>query len=213
MRNLYSYLHFRAHIHHNMRTLTVLVSFGLLTSAIAAPGPRPRPPPFFLRDPLSIHRKSFIPPPIGDDELTRTAVKSLPYGLEAEFADDSGLSRFTSSSSTPSSSSSSKGAIVKIEMEAYEAEDAETEDTCANVCGVTRVEGASSEQEALCSPAGLKATYACAQCMDKAWSGTTWENSALAEYERIASACEGNDSSQRPIRRKSSNPGSHFDSP
>lgn len=35
MRNLYSYLHFRAHIHHNMRTLTVLVSFGLLTSAIA----------------------------------------------------------------------------------------------------------------------------------------------------------------------------------
>lgn len=77
--------------------------------------------------------------------------------------------------------------------------------------------------------------------MDKAWSGTTWENSALAEYERIASACEGGDSSQRlvlhftykqgegktwdekadspfhstrrPIRRKSSNPGSHFDSP
>lgn len=43
-------------------------------------------------------------------------------------------------------------------MEAYEAEDVETEDTCANVCGVTRVEGASNEQEALCSPAGLKAT-------------------------------------------------------
>lgn len=35
--------------------------------------------------------------------------------------------------------------------------------------------------------------------MDKVWSDKTWENSALAEYERIASACEGGDSSQRSV--------------
>lgn len=111
-----------------------------------------------MKDPLSIHRKSSIPPPAaGDDELIKTAVKSLPYDLETEFTDDSGLVRFASPSST-SASSSSKSPVVQIEMDAYEAEDAETEDTCANVCGVTRVEGAKSEQEALCSPAGLKAT-------------------------------------------------------
>lgn len=47
-------------------------------------------------------------------------------------------------------------------MEAYEVEETEAEDACANVCGVTRVEGAKSEHEALCSPAGLKAT--CRSC-------------------------------------------------
>lgn len=68
----------------------------------------------------------------------------------------------TSSSSASTSKSSSKNAVVQTEMEAYEVEETETEDACANVCGVTRVEGAKSEHEALCSPAGLKAT--CRSC-------------------------------------------------
>ncbi|WVO23700.1 uncharacterized protein IAS62_005055 [Cryptococcus decagattii] len=188
-----------------MRIFTVLLSFGLLTFSIAAPAPQPKVPSFFFKDPLSIHRRSSIPLPVaGDDEQTKQSTKLLAYDLEVEFIEDSDPAHLTSSSSASTSSSSSKNVVVETEMEAYEVEETEAEDACANVCGVTRVEGAKSEHEALCSPAGLKATYACAQCIDNVWNDITWENSALAEYERIASACEGVNSSQNPIRRRNS---------
>ncbi|KAE8542977.1 hypothetical protein D1P53_000464 [Cryptococcus gattii VGV] len=189
-----------------MRIFTVLLSFGLLAFSIAAPAPQPKVPSFFFKDPLSIHPRSSIPFPIaGDDEQTKSSDKLLAYDLEVEFIEDSDPVHLTSSSSVSTSSSSSKNVVVETEMEAYEVEETETEDTCANVCGVTRVEGAKSEHEALCSPAGLKATY-------NVWNDIAWENSALAEYEHIASACEGVNRAQRPIRRRNG-PVFHSDSP
>jgi hypothetical protein len=79
---------------------------------------------------------------------------------------------------------------------------------CSDVCGAHRVEGARNEREALCSIAGLQATCEltrplyqstyllcadhadrCAQCIDRTWPETSWDDSAMAEYERIADAC------------------------
>ncbi|EIW67885.1 hypothetical protein TREMEDRAFT_33167, partial [Tremella mesenterica DSM 1558] len=62
-------------------------------------------------------------------------------------------------------------------------------ETCKDICGMYRVEGAHNEREALCSSHGLQATLECAQCIDSTWPETSWEESAMAEYERIVSAC------------------------
>nr|XP_019014325.1 uncharacterized protein I206_00407 [Kwoniella pini CBS 10737]OCF53106.1 hypothetical protein I206_00407 [Kwoniella pini CBS 10737] len=67
---------------------------------------------------------------------------------------------------------------------------APTEDSCSEICGIQRVEGAKSEREALCSSEGLLATLQCAQCIDQTWPDTSYEDSAMAEYERIVSACD-----------------------
>ncbi|KAL7424624.1 hypothetical protein Q5752_000308 [Cryptotrichosporon argae] len=74
------------------------------------------------------------------------------------------------------------------------------DDACADVCGLHRVEGAHNEREALCSAEGLRATLACAECIDTTWPDTTWEDSAMAEYDRILSACEAKP--QRVFRNK-----------
>ncbi|WWC57975.1 uncharacterized protein I303_100510 [Kwoniella dejecticola CBS 10117] len=65
-----------------------------------------------------------------------------------------------------------------------------SDDSCSAICGVQRVEGAKSEREALCSSEGLLATLQCAQCIDQTWPDTSYEDSAMAEYERIVSACD-----------------------
>lgn len=74
-----------------------------------------------------------------------------------------------------------------------------SEDSCVAICGIQKIDGAKSEREALCSTDGLKATLSCAQCIDSTWPDTTWEDSAMAEYERIVSACQG--TSQRTFSR------------
>ncbi|KAK4689097.1 hypothetical protein P7C73_g1006, partial [Tremellales sp. Uapishka_1] len=108
-----------------------------------APVAAPETPILFAKDPMSVHRRAVVPPPIEEDE-----------------------------------------------------------EPCLNVCGLKRVEGATSEREALCSVDGLRATYACAECIDTAWPDTTWEDSAIAEYDRIASACDDgpDDQSERRVR-------------
>ncbi|KAK1926529.1 hypothetical protein DB88DRAFT_170752 [Papiliotrema laurentii] len=67
---------------------------------------------------------------------------------------------------------------------------APADDACDTVCGVDHISNAQSQREALCSETGLESTLACALCIDTTWSETTWEDSALAEYERIVEACK-----------------------
>ncbi|WVQ76467.1 hypothetical protein IAR50_006135 [Cryptococcus sp. DSM 104548] len=165
-----------------MRAFALLVSMGLISSVLAAPAPQPGLSPLFSKDPLSLHRRSVAPDTDADAAV-------LAYDPDAASSDDT-LSPPSSGSDVP---------IVETEPEIYEVEEVPAEDACADVCGVTRVEGAKSEKEALCSGEGLKATYACAQCIDQTWPDNVWEDSAMAEYEKIASACD--DSPQRPIRR------------
>jgi len=61
---------------------------------------------------------------------------------------------------------------------------------CELECGQHRVEGARNEREALCSAQGLRATLRCAQCIDRTWPESSWEDSAMAEYQRIVGTCE-----------------------
>jgi hypothetical protein len=70
------------------------------------------------------------------------------------------------------------------------------EDACDAVCGIRHLDGAQSERDALCSDMGLANTLECALCIDNTWSDTTWEDSALAEYERIIEACKSTDNAQ-----------------
>ncbi|TYJ55055.1 hypothetical protein B9479_004279 [Cryptococcus floricola] len=168
-----------------MRAFTLLVSLGLISSVLAAPAPQPGLSPLFSKDPLSLHRRSAAPDAEADSAI-------LAYDPDAASSDDT-------LSSPSSSNSDSDIPIVATEPEMYEVEEAPAEDACADVCGVTRVEGAKSEKEALCSGPGLRATYTCAQCIDQTWPDNVWEDSAMAEYEKIASACDN--SLQQPIRR------------
>jgi hypothetical protein len=64
-----------------------------------------------------------------------------------------------------------------------------SDEACQEVCGLHRIEGAASEREALCSDEGLRNTLECALCIDTTWPDTTYEDSALAEFERIKQAC------------------------
>ncbi|WVN90117.1 uncharacterized protein L203_105352 [Cryptococcus depauperatus CBS 7841] len=48
--------------------------------------------------------------------------------------------------------------IVQTGSKTYKVEEVPIEDAYANVCGMTKIEGARTEREALCSGAGLKLT-------------------------------------------------------
>lgn len=77
---------------------------------------------------------------------------------------------------------------------------------CTELCKVRTIEGARSGLEALCSLDGLQSTrelafrdqrrgradssVACAQCIDTTWPEDMFENSAMAEYDRIVQLCE-----------------------
>lgn len=88
-------------------------------------------------------------------------------------------------------------------------DDKVSEDACSAVCATHYIAGAKTEREALCSPKGLQNTREsawqwcicgheqrvngvvdCALCIDNTWPDTTWQESAMAEYERIVEACE-----------------------
>ncbi|WWD22240.1 hypothetical protein CI109_106731 [Kwoniella shandongensis] len=171
-----------------MRASALLFALGLVGSVLAAPAPIARPhiaPSLFTKDPLSIHRRSVIPPPPATEEQ-----------LEAE-------SEAETTSVEVQSTTAATAATTTPEIAVEDEEDLPpAEDSCATVCGVQRVEGAKSEREALCSVDGLHATLQCAQCIDKTWPDTTWEDSAMAEYERIVAACD--DAPQKAFRRESS---------
>ncbi|KAK8845298.1 hypothetical protein IAR55_006011 [Kwoniella newhampshirensis] len=162
-----------------MRVISLLFALGLVGSALSAPAPIPQPQPLmipalFAKDPLSIHRRSVIPPPAAiDDEVVE----------DQERIEGASLG----------------GSQVQVDLDAETETLAEaeqpSEDSCAAVCGVQRVEGAKSEREALCSADGLHATLNCAQCIDNTWPDTTYEDSAMAEYQRIVDAC--NDTPQK----------------
>jgi hypothetical protein len=140
----------------------------LLASVMAAPTPDEHPHALlFPKDPMAIHKRDVIP------------VDPLPVArAEVERAEAESAAR-----------PARRGKVIKRQPAAdFLAPPAE--DSCASVCGVTRVEGARSEREALCSVDGLRATFDCAECIDATWPDTTWEDSALAEYERIVAACE-----------------------
>ncbi|ORX34531.1 hypothetical protein BD324DRAFT_653304 [Kockovaella imperatae] len=50
----------------------------------------------------------------------------------------------------------------------------------------------------LCSRESLKHTFACAKCIDATWSYDKWDESAMAEYERISNACTDWNDGQQP---------------
>lgn len=83
-----------------------------------------------------------------------------------------------------------------IEASAADAHEQPAEDACDAVCGLRHLDGALSERDALCSETGLSNTLECALCIDNTWTETTWEDSALAEYERIVVACKSTDHDQ-----------------
>ncbi|WWC85642.1 uncharacterized protein L201_000508 [Kwoniella dendrophila CBS 6074] len=148
-----------------MRTSTFLLALGLFTSVLAAPVAQPNSPVLYTKDPLSIHRRSEIP----SENFENT---DLTPEFQAEI--DSSSSSLSSSSAITATTAATEPA----------------EDACNEVCGVKRVEGAKSEREALCSSEGLLATLQCAQCIDQTWPDTSYDDSAMAEYERIVSACD-----------------------
>lgn len=91
------------------------------------------------------------------------------------------------SDASSSSSSSSAANVAKRQPVLPLAE--EEDEPCADICTKTWVVQSNTHEDALCSPQGLKATLQCARCIDQVWPETSWEDSALAEYERIKSAC------------------------
>ncbi|WRT63489.1 uncharacterized protein IL334_000394 [Kwoniella shivajii] len=171
-----------------MRTATFLIALGLFGTALSAPIAEPNSKFLFAKDPLSIHRRT-VP-----DESNIHSVEDII--MTPEFQAEVESSSSTSSSSTSSSSGSGSGSEVKESSESEMNITSEpSEDSCAEICGIQRVEGAKSEREALCSSEGLLATLECAQCIDQTWPDTSYEDSAMNEYERIVSAC--NDSPQQ----------------
>jgi len=81
---------------------------------------------------------------------------------------------------------------ARADAQARSVERSDADEPCSAVCGMQKIEGAKNEKEALCSVEGLRATLECASCIDDAWPDTTWEESAMAEYDRIVEACESN---------------------
>ncbi|WVQ93908.1 hypothetical protein IAU59_000986 [Kwoniella sp. CBS 9459] len=209
-----------------MRASTFLLALGLIGTSLAAPTPlaQPQPAPvpvspiLFAKDPLAIHKRADVPdvpaPAVDADVVTSASASAEAekevVEVEVEIEDDAASSASVESAvpvptiaaeSSTSSSSPSPSAVVQPEVETESETQAETdkEEPCVSICGVQRVEGAKSEREALCSVIGLQATLACAKCIDETWPETTWEDSAMAEYERIVSACD--DSPQTAFRR------------
>ncbi|WVQ80992.1 hypothetical protein IAT38_003099 [Cryptococcus sp. DSM 104549] len=192
-----------------MRAFTYLLSIGLFASALAQPVAKPNgvSPALFAKDPMSIHRRSAVPPPVEVDPEAEAFAPSEPS------SEDTGDEEASVEVTGVEAEALDGDAVIQLDADIAKEEDAAAadvliaaegaeEDSCEAVCGVHRVEGAKNEREALCSAEGLKTTLSCAQCIDRTWPDTTWEDSAMAEYERIVSAC--NDSPQRPFRRESS---------
>ncbi|WVR03333.1 hypothetical protein IAU60_000324 [Kwoniella sp. DSM 27419] len=154
-----------------MRSSSLFVALSLFGAVFAAPIADPAMLQF-EKAPLSVHRRAVLPD-------TSTVVNDVTAGsasLEASAVP-----------AAPTAAAVEDTAVVTAALEAPVTADS---DSCSSVCGLQRVPGARSEREALCSVDGLHATLECAQCIDRTWPDTTWEDSAMAEYERIVSACD-----------------------
>ncbi|GFZ43716.1 hypothetical protein JCM24511_01436 [Saitozyma sp. JCM 24511] len=144
-----------------MRVLNIIFSLGLVASALAAPAPISN----FANSPILFAK----------DPLSIHKRSALPEAAPEPIA----LSE-SSSDITARSASSEDSELSDTDQD---------EGSCSDVCGIRKVQGARTEREALCSMEGLRATLECAQCIDSSWPDTTWEESAMAEYERIVDAC------------------------
>nr|XP_019048549.1 hypothetical protein I302_02321 [Kwoniella bestiolae CBS 10118]OCF27479.1 hypothetical protein I302_02321 [Kwoniella bestiolae CBS 10118] len=143
-----------------MRTSTFLLALGLFGSAFSAPVAEPNVVPVL-----------FAKDPLAIHKRSEV----VPENVEDIIM-------------TPEFQAEVESATVRVEIPMSES--APSDDSCTEICGVQRVEGAKSEREALCSSEGLLATLQCAQCIDQTWPDTSYEDSAMAEYERIVSACD-----------------------
>ncbi|OCF33163.1 hypothetical protein I316_05208 [Kwoniella heveanensis BCC8398] len=185
-----------------MRASTFLIALGFIGTSFAAPTPlaQPQPQPvapiLFAKDPLAIHKRADVPDVPDTAAIEIDAEDQNKDVVEIEVQAEVASAAATASSSTsvesavvvPLAESSAVSAVAEPSTESES--EAEKEEPCVSICGVQRVEGAKSEREALCSVFGLQATLACAKCIDETWPETTWEDSAMAEYERIVSACD-----------------------
>lgn len=146
------------------------------------------------KDPLSIHRRSSEPAGEVLDERDLSAL-----------AGPSSSSQFAERAAVPW-----KAANDDYEELAEVDEEDDMDFACAAECAVQQIHGAKNEREALCSAQGLKTTrelvpdaalglmstdktsltVACARCIDATWPDTSYEDSAVAEYERIAQSCQ-----------------------
>ncbi|WVF66287.1 hypothetical protein IAT40_001027 [Kwoniella sp. CBS 6097] len=187
-----------------MRASTFLIALGFIGTSFAAPTPlaQPQPQPvspiLFAKDPLAIHKRADVPdvsvPAAAAVELSEVEAEAETEVVQVEVASTSTSTAIIESAVSvpvPSVDAESSAVVAAPVQSSTETESqTETEEPCVSICGVQRVEGAKSEREALCSVIGLQATLACAKCIDETWPETTWEDSAMAEYERIVSACD-----------------------